>query len=418
MIEIISRPTVVRGLSPTESWYAALGAYVGYAVEVRGRLDVDALTTALEAVRHSYPVLAARLDQVGDQRVVVTGTEPLPGVSVVSVGTADPSAPLTGFDVDPRDGVSAVHVVHDGDRAIVALVIHHAIADGHHAIAVLEDFWACYTDAVQGRATVLPVHGYPDAIEKILSNRGIGDFEYPVPPARQPAGRAADTADLPVFTNQLVRCEFGTDALLDLGHRTGVTLNALVSAAIIQAEAAERGRPVTEIPYAITVDMRTRLTPQVAMAAGTNVISFVGFTASEDTGSDLISLARAVGARLPEAVEERTEIHRNAAGIHDFVDGLTRPSAPGSVLTTNWGTVPALRSPAELTFGAFHGALYNKVQDTSVLSPSSSSSMHLYAIYSFNGTTAVEAVLGDPALHQSARRKIAAVTSALRAHLH
>ncbi|MGM1065421.1 phthiocerol/phthiodiolone dimycocerosyl transferase family protein [Saccharothrix sp. Mg75] len=410
MIAPVSRTLAVRSLSPTESWYAALGTCVGYTMEVRGPLDLDALATALECVRHAYPVLAARLEQVGDHRVLVAATGPLPGVSVVE---ADPSAPLTGYDVDPHDGLSAVHVVRDGDRATVALMIHHAIADGHHGVAVLEDFWSCYTDVVEGRSFRLDARGYPDAVEKILADRGVGDFEYPPPPAGPPTGRDAEVLDLPAFTNEIVGCELDTEALRQLCRREGVTLNALVSAAIIRAEAAERGQPITAIPYYITVDMRARLTPPVAAADGTNVISFVGFTATDDTDGDLVGLARAVGACLPEALDEGTGIRRTAAGIPGFLNDLARPSAPGSVLTTNLGTIPELRSPAGLALDAYRGVLHTKVQDASVLSPTSSGSMHLYVIYSFNGRTSVEIMLSDPALRESALRKLAALRSGL-----
>lgn len=344
MPEMTSRSPVIRSLAPTESWLVDIGIYVGYVVEVRGRLDVDALSAALESLRRAYPALAAHLRSVDECHMLVAPTGSLPGVSVLD---GSPSDPLMGFDVDPGSVLSAVHVVRDGDRASVALLIHHAIADGHHGLAVLEAFWSSYTDIVQGGSPSLGTHGYPDAVEKILSDRGIGQFEYPDPPAESLQVSGADAAgDLPAFTSQVIRCDVDIAALLDLGHRTKLTLNALVSAALILTEANERQRPIHEIPYYITLDMRRRLTPPVETTAGTNVLSFVGFTATDDTDTDLIGLARAVAARLPEALEAENDIHQTATELRGFFDNLAMPSTPGSVFTTNWGAVPALRSPA------------------------------------------------------------------------
>ncbi|MER6989171.1 acyltransferase [Saccharopolyspora hirsuta] len=410
MTETTSLAPPVRCLSPTESWYTGLGAYVGYVMEASGHLDVPALSAALQAIRRAYPVLAARLRSVAGRQVLVAGDDSPPEVGVRD---GDIAEPLAGFDVDPHDALSAVHVVRDGDRAAVALVVHHAIADGHHGLAVLEAFWSSYTDIVEGRPADLGTRGYPDAVEKILADRGIGDYAYPDPPTGEPAAPAP--ADLPAFANRFVRCDVDTASLLDLGHRAKLTLNALVSAAIIRAEAAERERSISEIPYFITVDMRKRLSPPVETTAGTNVLSFVGFTAAEDTETDLLGLARAVATRLPEALDEGTSIRRTAMEIRGFLDHLTGPSTPGSVLTSNIGTIPALRSPAGLTLERFRGSLYNKVQDASLLSPVRSDSTYLYEIYSYRGRTTVEALVGDPAQHESAQRKIALIESMLTA---
>ena len=73
-------------------------------------------------------------------------------------------------------------MVRDGDRFTVTLVIHHAIADGRHMFVVLEEFWLSYTATVEGTPFTLDGNDYPDSVEKILSDRGVGSFDYPPPP--------------------------------------------------------------------------------------------------------------------------------------------------------------------------------------------------------------------------------------------
>ena len=305
---------MIRFLSPTENRHAKSGVYVGYVVQARGALNTDALSVALGSVRRAYPVLGAQIKPVGDRYALTAAVGDLPGVSQCS---GDLSDPLAGFGIDQRHGLCAVHVVRDGDRSGVALVIHHAIADARHAVAVLEAFWSSYTLTVEGGKADLGGHGYPDSVEKILSDRGIGTFEYPPHPVHSPAGSgAAVFAGPPVSASRMISCDTPTADLLGFGRRVNLTLNALVSAAIIRAEAEERGKPCSEIPYYITVDMRRRLTPPVEPTAGTNVISMVGFTAAGEIGSDFLGLARGAAERVHDALEDALAADRNVSPGH------------------------------------------------------------------------------------------------------
>src|SRR5262249_18367488 len=126
---IVTRAGVWRALSPTEKIHAAREVYIGYAVRVTGRLDLDALATAYAAVCRAYPQFAARLD-AGDNGAVFVESAARPQVRVCD---GDLEYPLTGVELDQHGALSALNVVRNGDDTSVCLVAHHGIADAHHA---------------------------------------------------------------------------------------------------------------------------------------------------------------------------------------------------------------------------------------------------------------------------------------------
>jgi acetyltransferase len=400
--------SAIRCLAPSESWFVPFGIYTGYVVQVRGNLDLNALTSALASTRRAHPVLAAHLESSDDTHLLIKSVDPLPGIKVRQGDIHDP---LAGIEVDPGRALSAVHVVRDGGRAAVTLLYHHAIADGHHGLAVLEDLWLSYSDIAEGRQSNLAFHEYPDAVEKILSDRGIGQFDYQSPPTAAitaSSTKSSDT-DLPEFSSTMLRCRLDkkhTAALVEFGHRTQLTINALVSAAIIRAEAEARKVPLAKMPYFVCVDLRQRLSPPVASTAATNVISHVNATANEGSELGIVELARAISRHLPEELEKGKAIYDTAIHFEDFVNSLWAPTAPGRVVTTNLGVVPALQSPKGLEIDDFHVALYHKVQDSSILTPARSESAQAYIIYSFRSELSIQLVLTDMVHSDSAQARI------------
>jgi phenolphthiocerol/phthiocerol/phthiodiolone dimycocerosyl transferase len=417
MVNKTDSPVVIRSLAPSESFFVPIGMYAGYVVQVRGSLDLDALSSALASTRHAHPVLATHLESTGDTHLLIKSADPLPGIKV---HPGDIRNPLAGFEVDPSRALSVVHVVRDGDRATVALLVHHAIADGHYILSVLDSLWSSYSEIVAGRQPTLAIHDYPDAIEKILSDRGIGQFNYQSPPTTPIPGSSTKISriDLPGYASTLLRCRLDkkhTAALVEFGHRMQLTVNALVSAAIIRAEAEARKVPLSKIPYFTIADLRQRLSPPVATTAGTNVISLVRFTADEADELGLVQLARAVSRRLPEELEEGTARYETAMQIKDFVDSLSAPLAPQSVMTTNVGSVPTPRFPKSLEIDDFYIAVYNKIQDVTISSPAQSESNQTYFIYSFQGELSIQFLVTDAIHSDSAQKKLESLKRILHA---
>ncbi|WP_280455344.1 phthiocerol/phthiodiolone dimycocerosyl transferase family protein [Nocardia brasiliensis] len=356
--------TVVRPLAPSEQMFAWIGVYVGYAVQVTGRLDLAALSAAYEVVVRTYPVLGARLEPTGDGGyALVAGAGAAPAISVVE---GDPDRLLIDQKLDQGETLSAVCVARAGDTASVTLLTHHSIADAYHSLAVLAELWSCYTELVSGQTPMRPVHGYPISIEEVLAARGIEKRALPsaedrtVTPTEPPPASPAtepDAQEIRQTVPDSSRCllsEAETAALVELGHRTGVTINGLVSAAILLTEAEIRDLPLNEIAYVYPVDLRTRLTPTVGRTEGTNLLGFADYHPTGDT-TDLVELAKDICAGLHTALADGT-VQQTPLHIPDQI-AAGPPQLPGMMIVSNWGRVPALAAPEGLRITDFRSTV-------------------------------------------------------------
>ncbi len=344
--------------------FAWIGVYVGYAVQVTGRLDLTKLSAAYAAVVRAYPVLGARLAPTGDGGYsLVAGTGAAPAISVVD---DDPDRLLTDQKLDQGETLSAVCVTRAGDTASVTLLTHHSIADAYHSLAVLAELWSCYTELVSGQTPARPVHAYPVSIEEVLAARGIEKRElpapddqtgtptepHPAPSATEPA--AGENRQTVPDSSRCLLSEAETTALIELGHRTGVTINGLVSAAILLTEAEIRGLPLNEIVYVYPVDLRTRLTPTVGRTDGTNLLGFADYHPTGDT-TDLVELAEDICAALHTALADGT-VQQTPLHIPDQI-AAGPPQLPGMMIVSNWGRVPALAAPDGLRITDFRSTV-------------------------------------------------------------
>lgn len=342
---------VWRALAPSEKVHVPKEAYIGYSVRAAGGLDLAALTAAYEAVCRAHPQLTARVDD----GPVFAASDARPEVQSCA---GDLEHPLSGVELDQRRSLSALNVVRDGDEASVCLLTHHAIADAHHSIELLTTLWSCYTDVDRGLPVDLPRHPFPRSLEDLLAERGIhgsapDPTTVPVPPMPpMPDGPARH-----VVQHRLTAAQ--TKALADLGHREHVTINGLLSGALLLVEAEVRGLPVTELLYRFTVNLRNQLTPRVGATEGTNVLGGAGFQVTDDIKPDAVAIGAAVGARLRAELADGT-VQRS------ILDLLSRPApdakpwdpstAPAVVSMINWGVVAPMRTPADLELTSFRSA--------------------------------------------------------------
>ncbi len=368
--------TVIRPLAPSEATFAGTGVYMGYAVQVSGRLDLAALSAAYEALVRAFPVLGARLEPADDGGFdLVAGTADAPHISVVD---GDPDQLIHDQKFDQRAVLSHVSVVRDGDTASVTLFTHHSVADAYHSLAVLAELWSCYTDVVAGSSPEREVRPYPASVEELLAERGIEKMVPPVPEhpkqpeqpeqpevdvepvIAEPAVAEAAVGDGGYIEPLVARCHLTvaeTAALVELGHREGVTINGLVSAAILLSDAETRELPLTEMIYIYPVDLRTRLTPTVGKTDGTNLLGAAKYLPSAES-IGLVELARnicqSLAVAIAEGVVQQTPLHvpkGNRAGA-------TPP--PGMLIVTNWGRVPALRAPKGLHINDFRSTVVSE----------------------------------------------------------
>ncbi|WP_410595987.1 phthiocerol/phthiodiolone dimycocerosyl transferase family protein [Amycolatopsis sp. lyj-23] len=387
----MTRAAVRRALAPSESIHAAKEAYIGYTVRAAGRLDPDALTTAFEAVHRAYPHLSARVEFTGEGAVLAeSGARP-----EVRFADGDPDRPLAGLDLDQGRSLSALNVVRDGDEASVCLAIQHSVADAHHATAVLETLWSAYTDVVEGVPLDLGTHPYPRSLEDLLAERGIHASAPAVPVAPPPAAPTASRPDpvvRHVVQHRLTEAE--TTALVNLGHREKVTINGLVSGAVLLAEAELRDMPLTDLVHRYSVNLRSRLTPPVGATEGTNVLGGVGFKVAEELPHDAVAIGRAIGAQLRAGLADGS-VQRS------ILDMFSRPAAAkpwdpklalAVVSVMNWGVAPPLRTPEGLRLTNLHSA--SRMRETIALGG--------YVLTSFGGRVGIDLGWpeGDPSLPQ------------------
>jgi acetyltransferase len=383
----VTKVGVWRALSPTETIQAAREAYIGYTVRATGRLEPDALATAYAAVCRAYPQLAARLAS-GDDGPVFAESDTRPELRCHD---GDPAHPLTGVELDQHRSLSALNVVRDGNDASVCLLTHHGIADAHHSIAMLSALWSCYTDVVDGVPVELPSHPYPRSLEDLLAERGIHGTTAPLPHAAPVSGQDAPARH--VVQHRMTAAE--TSALAELGHREHVTINGLLSGAILLTEAELRGLPLTDLVYRFTVNLRTHLTPAVGPTEGTNVLGGAGFTATDDLEPDAVAIGRAIGVRLRAGLADGS-IQRS------LLDLVSRPApdakpwdpsvAVAVVSMINWGVVPPLRTPEGLRLTNFHSA--SRIRELSAIGG--------YVVNTFDGRIGIDLAWpeGDPELPQ------------------
>ncbi|WP_433662300.1 phthiocerol/phthiodiolone dimycocerosyl transferase family protein [Nocardia sp. CA-128927] len=385
----------IRLLAPTEAVYVDRGVFVGYSVRVRGTLDITALSDAFDALRRAHPVHGSRL-AVDHQGTAIVGSSALPSALKVFDGNIE--TVFHDQDLDPARAICELHVVRDGDRANVTLVTQHSVADGHHALAVLADLWSLYTDFAEGvAAPAVAQHGYPMSMEALFAERGIGAVEVRAAPAAPGDASAETDTERRRWVQWCLRCQLDetqTRALVDLGHREGATINGLVSAAILLAVADVSNVPLTEIPYAFLVDLRSRISPPVALTAGTNVLGTARYI-TEDGVFELVDIARAIGGRLAADLADHT-IHDEATQITATPPAVTYQlrQAPASAYATNWGKVPALRHPEALEFEDLW-PLFQFDAHVAVAAPTTNP-LFEFVILSFQGRLSVDLLVTDP----------------------
>ncbi|WP_141718086.1 phthiocerol/phthiodiolone dimycocerosyl transferase family protein [Nocardia altamirensis] len=350
----------IRALAPTEVPHVGTGLSVGYSVRVRGALDVVALSDAFDVLRRFHPVHGSYL--VADEHgIAISRESSLPSAFKVFNGPVEEV--LHDLSLNPGRALTELHVVREGERANITLLTHHSVADGYHSLAVLKDLWSLYTDFVEGvPEPTVEQRGYPKSLEAMFADRAIAPDdgeaaplpESPTAPIVLTGAAAVASPYLAVLSS--VRCALDdgeTRALVDLGHRERTTINSLVSAAIVLALSDTRDVPLSDIFYAFAVDLRSRISPPAALTDGTNILG-IGQYQPGDGPTELVDIARAVGARLAADLADRSIHHAAFGGVGTAQATLAGfQQARASAFTTNWGKIPALRHPAALELQDF-----------------------------------------------------------------
>ncbi|KXP11235.1 acyltransferase [Tsukamurella pulmonis] len=358
---------VLRPLAESEKMFAETHNFVGLGAHVRGPVDVELLSEAFETLLEVHPVLAARLESDERDGFRIVADDFLPQGVVLA------SDPAAAQPFDQRQSLVRLVLDPGEEETAATLYVHHALADGHHQFALIEELFGIYTDlATTGTVRVGPVQPTPAALETVLADRAVvkqrrsglerfmpAMYAYDLPPSRRSV--TAERPDVPVLV-PMVQHTFtaeDTRALFDLSRAERVSVNGIVSAAVLLAEWRLRGATAVPVPYIYPVDLRYVLSPTVSATACTNPVGVATYLAEIGSGTRILDLAREIAetfrADLAEGVIQQSLLHFRPAYVGN------PPGLPDVVMVTDNGVVPPVRTPPGVEISAVHGELYFQV---------------------------------------------------------
>ncbi len=363
---------VIRRLARSEEMFAETHNFVGLGAHLTGPLDADALSAAFDALLEAHPVLAAQIVRDDDAGYQIVADDLMhPGIEVLEPADGEEQLPPMIFD--QTQALVHLRVVLREDETAATLYVHHSLADGHHQFALIEELFSTYTDLVTTRRTrgAAPVPA-PDPLEVVLAERGVTRlarsglerfmpalFAYDLPPSRR-----ATTAARPPFPVRvpMASCTLTaeqTRALVDHARSNKVSLNGILSAAVLMAEWQLRGASKIPVPYIYPVDLRYVLSPAVSATGCTNPVGVATYLAEIGRDTDVLDLARDIAAAfrddLGEGVVQQSLLHFSPQYVGN------PPGLPDVVMLTDNGIVPPMRTPPGVELSAVHGELYFQV---------------------------------------------------------
>lgn len=361
--------SVIRKLAISEEMLAETHNFVGLAAHVTGPVDIDLLSEAYEALLEAHPILTGRLERLPDGRHQFVTDDLMPdGIEVIELASTDAEPPAPHFD--QTESLVALRVIIADGQAQPTLYVHHAVADGHHMYALIEEMLSYYTDLVTtGRIGAINVEPAPQSIEAVLADRGIEKqqrsgierfmpalFAYDLPPTRRAV--AGETPSSPVRV-PMASCrlsESQTNDVVAFGRAHDLSLHAVLSAAVLMAEWQLRGKLSIPVPYVYTVDLRYFLSPPVSATGCTNPIGLATYLAEIDAKTDLVAIARDIAESfqkdLDEGVIQQSRLHFSPQYVGN------PPGLPDVVVLSNNGLVPPVRTPPGVEVTTTHGELY------------------------------------------------------------
>ncbi|MFD4442632.1 acyltransferase [Nocardia sp. NPDC058519] len=362
---------VVRVLDPSEQRFVRHATFTGRSVTVLGELDAAGLGAAFAALQRRFPILVCRIVEDADENGILLRPGHIEAVGAwVSFGEPD-EVRIPAESMDPGAQLAYLDVVlAEEDRARVTLFVHHSVADAGHCVELFARLWGYYTDYVEtGKiaadaaptdiSTIAEPEGVarelPASLEVLLAHRGIrrgrrSGLEPVTRPlvAADPMSAVERSEAAPASLARPARIQLDTVAtarVLDLARAHAVSVNGLVTAAVLRAYADLSGADSVSCLY--PVDLRRRLDPPVDAEAGTNLSGLAAFRANASDTADLIVLARRIGTSLHNDLADGV-IEQSVLHFPDLFGPNRIHSTAGHIALTNTGTVPTFRAPAGL----------------------------------------------------------------------
>jgi phenolphthiocerol/phthiocerol/phthiodiolone dimycocerosyl transferase len=365
-----------RVLSPSESAFVVSGATVAQHCYGTGTLDEAALEDALAGMIDLYPLLGGRTHMSRRGFELRFASREPPRVTFRDVDDADVGDyVVAGKSALPLGQVCALRVYRSAGKFRVTFLLHHAIADADAALAYLHDVWTLYAERTRRANGVVrpmgtPPHPIPASAETLLRARGYTEPASAPMMDLRPAYRGPEWIWTALRPRRAQRARIHlsveqTDRLLEVGRAHGVTLNGLISAALVLAEREISGKSELSVAMSSFVNLRSRIDPPVAPTEGTNVLGIAEMILDVGRGSDALDLARQVIADIRDGLQTN-RIHHTA-----FVRGDIRRALSlarryfllvpmGGLVPTftaiqinNWGRVSEFATPAGVDINDF-----------------------------------------------------------------
>jgi phenolphthiocerol/phthiocerol/phthiodiolone dimycocerosyl transferase len=356
---IVFSTSVIRKLAPSEDFFAETHTFTSVTLDLKGPLDVAAMSTAFDLLLEVYPVYVGHVEKGADGRFQIVAADDLmhPGIWLVEDGEELSPA----FQLDQTETLINLLVKTGGDHSEVTLYVHHSLSDGTHIAGLALELFTRYTALVTtGDPGPVTPQSTPEPIETLLEARGIQKgqrsgldrfipamFAHELPPRRATSAVIDYEHPVPV---PVARARLGkeeTTALTRFGRKNRLFVNNLVSAAVLLAEWRIRETPHIPIPYVYNVNLRPLLEPPVSATGCTLALGVATYLAQITVETDLVELARDIAATLQadlaEGIIQQSLLHFNLQ-YEGNVPGLA-----DVVLSTNIGNIAsAMPTPPDL----------------------------------------------------------------------
>lgn len=354
-----------RELAASESLYLEPGVVFEYAIIGEGSLDVLALQHAFEQLLIRYPVLDGSIQTCValDEQNSTCMTERAGALPFTVInGRVDAVA----APVD-RCALSALTVVHSGQRFRAALFVHHVVADAHAAFEYFEALWKYYAAIIMGEPQRwITKMSVPRPIEDVLCeygiNRGAGAPEngnlhglFGSTESVQPDLHAGAVARLRLTEVDTLRLGLA-------GKRAGLTVHGVVcAAALLTTYHMMAADALLHTRLHTVVDIRNRLQPPVRRASEiTNALGGSLVDLLLDGAGAPADWGRRVLAQLRQDLQSK-QVHRNVFRYQDIMANHARRVLAGdghdmSIAVSNWGMAPRLPKLAGIRWEDFQGS--------------------------------------------------------------
>jgi hypothetical protein len=362
--------SVIRKLSHSEEVFAQYEVFTVITVQLRGHVDVDALSEAFDALLEAHPILSSHLEPIPDGGWHLVADDMFhSGLVVVDTGSATPSG-NAGIQLDQRVCLLNLRLTLGEGASELTIFLHHSIADGHHGAGLFDELFSRYTDVVEtGDPGPIIPQPAPQPLEVVLEQRGVKKlgltgierfmpvmFAYDLPEPVKPTLVATPGSPQPVPVARVRFTEQETADLMEFCRENRVSVNTVVAAAILMSEWRLRETPHVPIPYVYPVDLRYFLSPPVAPTEATNLVGVSTYLAEIGPDTDIVDLATDIGATFRADLADGI-IQQSGLNFGVAFEG-SPPGLPPLVFCTDVSALPAARTPPGVELENFEGQFY------------------------------------------------------------